>query len=171
MDKLNLIIGLLASAVTVLGFASGVFQRAWKAILRTGRESESSPLYKIPRTTVRVLVTGERSCWWHMGKAGDAPTMQVVARFTVTNITRYNIRLPLGKIRKPRILGYCTVKNVDSPLHGQYAIPPGATTEVSLDFWISPPMRKEGEDLVGDLAVVDQFGNEHWLRKVRFIYG
>jgi hypothetical protein len=43
-----------------------------------------------------------------------------------------------------------------------------ATTEASADFWIRPPVRKEGQALKATIASIDQFGNEHQVKNVVF---
>lgn len=44
---------------------------------------------------------------------------------------------------------------------GKDFIPPGATAEVCADFWITPPIKKEGEDLILRVTLFDQYGNQH----------
>jgi hypothetical protein len=53
-------------------------------------------------------------------------------------------------------------------MFGHYSIPPGATTELSADFWVTPPICKEGEDFKAAVSVVDQFGNEHKVKGIVF---
>ncbi len=105
-----------------------------------------------------------------MGSEGGKPAMQVVGRFHVTNITKYKVILAAVKMKKPRHLGSVTVKDSESNYHGRYQIPPGGFTDMSFDFWINPPFKKEGESFTADIAVLDQFGNEHWIKNVHFIY-
>jgi hypothetical protein len=33
-----------------------------------------------------------------------------------------------------------------------------------------PPERRKGEPFRADIAIIDQFGNEHWLKKVDLEY-
>ena len=35
---------------------------------------------------------------------------------------------------------------------------------------MQPPLRDKGQSFVADVAILDQFNNRHWLRKVRFEY-
>lgn len=55
-----------------------------------------------------------------------------------------------------------------SSYHGSYPIPPHATTELQADFWIHPPIRKEGRDLKVDIVFVDQYGQERTIRNTVF---
>jgi hypothetical protein len=94
--------------------------------------------------------------------------MQVVGEFLITNITRLNIIVPVVKLRKPKVLGFVTVRAVDSNVHGQFSIPPGHMTDLKFLLWITPPVKRPGETLKVDVALVDQFGNEHWMKDVEF---
>ena len=105
-----------------------------------------------------------------MGSMSGKPAMQIVGRFNVTNITKYGVILSAVKMKKPRYMGNVMVKDSMSKLHGMYQIPPAGYTDMSFDFWIIPAFKKQGESFVADIAVLDQFGNEHWIKKVRFNY-
>jgi hypothetical protein len=126
---------------------------------------------EIPEKTIIIAPNSNpRNTWWHMGSSAGKPAMQVVGRFKITNITIYSIFLCAAKMRKPRLLGHVSVKDSKSQYHGFYEIPPTGITDVSFDFWIIPPFRKEGEQFTTDVAIVDQFGNEHWIKGITFIY-
>jgi len=55
-------------------------------------------------------------------------------------------------------------------IYGSYMIPDGATTDLSNDFWIIPPYKEKGQAFAADIAILDQFGNEHWIKNVEFPY-
>ena len=105
-----------------------------------------------------------------MGSSGGQPAMQIACHFRATNIAKYDVLLVTAKIRKPPTFGMVFTKDVESAYHGDYLIPPGDTTEISVDFWVIPPVQDKGEDFVANIAILDQFGNEHHIRKVRFKY-
>jgi hypothetical protein len=127
--------------------------------------------YKIPKKTIIIIpLPREKSSWWHMGSSSGKPAMQVVGHFKVTNITKYNILLTAAKMRKPKLLGHILVKDTESQYHGSYPIPGGATTDMTIDFWIMPPVREKGATFITDIAILDQFANEHWIKKVEFEY-
>ena len=62
------------------------------------------------------------------------------------------------------------IVHADSVHPSKHIIPPGTTTEVHSDFWLTPPVKKERETVRVDIALVDQFGNEHWVKGVEFKY-
>ncbi|MFA4888769.1 MAG: hypothetical protein WC628_04260 [Candidatus Omnitrophota bacterium] len=131
----------------------------------------SKVVFEIPKKTINIVDKPHRkACWWHMGSSGDKPAMQISAKFFVTNITKYNILLTSAKMKKPKALGAVMVKDVDSNYHGGYSIPPGVTTDLDIDFWIMPPFINQNELFRADIAVIDQFGNDHWIKKVEFPY-
>jgi len=127
--------------------------------------------YTIPKKTVVFTpLPGPKTAWWHMGSSAGKPSMQVSSRFRVTNITKGNILLVVAKMKKPNILGHVMVQDMNSNYFGSYPIPPGGSTEMSFDFWIIPPIKKEGENFYADIAILDQFNNHHWMKKVEFLY-
>jgi len=127
--------------------------------------------YKIPKKSIVILPTPySNDIWWHMGSSSGKPGMQIVGRFKVTNITKYNILLVAAKMKKPRILGHVDVKDSKSNYHGSNMIPDGATTDMGFSFWIMPPVKKEKENFKADVAIIDQFGNEHWIKDIEFHY-
>ena len=136
-----------------------------------GGRGKSNVQTVIPKKTVIVPPNpNPHSTWWHMGSSAGSPAMQVVGRFKVTNITKYNIFLCTAKMRKPKLFGHVSVKDSKSQYHGFYEIPPTGITDLSFDFWIIPPFKKEGEAFTADVAIIDQFGNEHWIKGIDFIY-
>jgi hypothetical protein len=135
------------------------------------RDQARSATFEIPNKTVILVPDGSpRSLWWHMGAKGSDPIMQVVGEFKVTNITRYQVLVVSAKLKKPRTFGMVFVRRQGSNLHGEYPLPPGSTTDLSFRFWVAPPVVQAGEDFVASVAVIDQFGNDHWLKRLRFKY-
>lgn len=142
-----------------------------EAVASTANAADAPTVSSVPqRTIVPLPKPDQRSCWWHMGESGDNPIMQVVGRYTVTNISGLPVLLTLAKMKSPELLGHVSTRQVDGPYHGSYFIPPTATTSASFNFWIDPPIKNEGEVFSSTVALVDQFGNGHTLGTVRFLY-
>lgn len=168
-NTINLIIGIAAGALTIFAYFKGFFGWLLRNIKNLFKPSGST--YDIPKKTLVLLPKASPNMtWWHMGSSGGKPAMQVVGKLTVTNITKYNILLTLVKMKKPRILGHVMCRKVDANIYGSYMIPGGATTDLSYDFWIIPPFKEKGESFNADIAVLDQFGNQHWVKSVKFPY-
>lgn len=160
------LIGAIAAIVTILGgvlatfeWGRGLLARAWHFVTRY------KP--KVPRETIRILPQ-MRGCWWGNGSVAGKPAMQVVGRWHVTNITGDNVRLLGARILKPKTEGHVLTRHPHENIFGSYPILPGETTEVDSDFWVIPPMRKEGEDLKVSVVLIDQYGNEHKIKNVVF---
>ena len=51
-----------------------------------------------------------------------------------------------------------------------HSIPMGGLSELSFDFFVQPPVKEEGILFKADVAIIDQFGNEHWLKGLEFPY-
>jgi hypothetical protein len=63
---------------------------------------------------------------------------------------------------------YAVGEGLGVPLRGPYYIPSKATTGVRVGFVYAEPERTEPGEFVADIALVDQLGNHHWLRGLRF---
>ena len=122
---------------------------------------------KVPRETVRLIPQYHHN-WWSLGSLKGEPAMQVVCDWYITNISDVDVVICGVSLRKPKTIGHIFVRHPDRNIYGSYSIPPGCTTEVRADFWIQPPICKEDEPLVVDVDFMDQFGNSHRVRKVKF---
>jgi hypothetical protein len=129
-----------------------------------GGKVKSDVQFDIPKKTIIVTpVPGHFNTWWHMGSWSGSPAMQVVGDFNVTNITKYNIFLCAAKMKKTKQLGHVTVKEFNE-------IPPMRDSALRFHFFVFPPLKKEGENFTTDVAIIDQFGNEHWIKGIDFVY-
>lgn len=175
LTNANLWIGIIAGILTILGIFSGFFKWVWGKI--QGLICPDPNMPRIPHKTIRIILRPGEPASWFMGKRNlgkntdeTEPFMQMVVKFTATNITNYGIMLPLAKMKKPKILGTTSIM---IPGHGAPTafgkIPKGTTAVVTLNLG-NPPFKSQGEDFVADVAAVDQFGNEHWVKKVKFQY-
>lgn len=169
MDKLSLIIGIIVGALTIFGYLKGFFSWIFEKVINLFKPSDA--IHNIPRKTLVLLPKANpNSTWWHMGGIGGEPAMQIVGHFTVTNISKFSILPTLVKMKKPKILGHVMCKKMDENIYGGYMIPEGGTTDLSYDFWITPPIKEKDESFKANIAFVDQFGNEHWVKGVEFPY-
>jgi hypothetical protein len=170
ITTLGVIVPIIVGLITILGTLTGAFKWLWLKIVHLFKGSEELALRIPKKTLVMVPVPGHGAYWWHMGSLAEKPAMQIVGHYTITNVTKLGIVPTVAKLKKPRSLGHVMVREITSQMHGSFVIPPSATTDLQFDFWIVPPVRKEGEPFVADVAVLDQFGNEHWLRRIEFVY-
>jgi hypothetical protein len=169
MERWALIISVVANVLIIIGSVTGAFRKAWRW-LRSKRIPGQNAI-AIPTRTLRIVPQARpNALWWHMGSRGDVPVMQVVGDFLVTNVTTLAVMVPAVRLRKPKTLGFATVRASDSNLHGQHPIPPGGSSDLRFVLWVEPPVRKKGEIFRADIALVDQFGNEHWLKNLEFEY-
>jgi hypothetical protein len=129
----------------------------------------------VPDKTLQLAPMPERNCWWAMGKRGDDPTMQIVGRMFVTNTSQTVVRIPQAELRygflgRRRVSGLPSVnRSADDNVHGMYDIEPGDTRTMAFDFWVFPPVVGEKEAFVAhSIRFMDQFGNKHRVRRVRF---
>ena len=156
----------LAALVTAL---SGLF-----AFLRWGKGFGASMSRKlrarrtnaVPSKTILIVPHQYRKPWWHMGAEAGNPAMQITCDLYVTNITEREIHLVGARLRNPDDEG--TVHALGGGVVA--TIPAGGTAEVMTDFWVNPAVLEKGRELRADVALRDQYGNEHWIKGVRFEY-
>lgn len=123
----------------------------------------------IPKKTLIVLPgIGHGHNRWHQGSISDKPAMQIAGQLRVTNITTYNIH-PTVKLKEPTSISMITIfigyRNTREDI-----IPAKTTVDLMFNCFIEIPTKKAGETFVSNVAVVDQFGNEHWIKKISFQY-
>ena len=104
-----------------------------------------------------------------MGRTGDQkPAMQITSYWYVTNTTDRPVNILNAYIKKPFTQGHVLTKDVHSEYHGSYPIPPFATTDLHADFWITPPICKEGKNINVDIVFVDQYGQRRTIKNIIF---
>lgn len=96
--------------------------------------------------------------------------MQIVCRWYVTNLVDREIQVLAARILRPETTGMVATQHPSGNIFGQYPILPGATTELSANFWIKPPVRERGQEFKATVVFVDQFGNERRVKNVIFRY-
>lgn len=126
--------------------------------------SRSEP--KLPRKTIEAIPK-ERSAWWSSGSIKKKPAMHVVSDWFITNISGQDVLICGVKVRKPKVGGNILVRHPRQNIYGTYGIPPMFTTDARISFWVQPPIRKEGEELVAKFELIDQLGNVHRTKKVK----
>ena len=120
---------------------------------------------------VLIPVSRSNALWWHMGSTGDQPAMQIVGDLNVTNICKYNVVVMGAKLPRPKAIGHAMVRAHDSNVYGsEHHIPQGGISDLRFDFFLQPPVSEAGKPFKADVAIIDQFGNEHWLKGLEFPY-
>lgn len=130
----------------------------------------------VPKETLRIATKPEGNCWWHMGRRGEDPTMQIVGSVFVTNISSRPVRIPqaelgYGLLGRKRVHGMIMVaRSMRENMYGIYDIPPNETRDSHFDFWVYPPVAKLGEPFTArSVALMDQFGNRHEVKRLIFV--
>lgn len=140
-----------------------------------------SVLFHKNKKVGRVYLVREarfNATWWHAGTfQGSTKRMQIVGDYHVTNGFDQDIHLPSAKLKTRKLFrattvtdGQVLVKDLGSVYSGDYPIPAGAKTTLRFTFSDVPMLQQEGMDLIADVAIIDQFANEHWIKRVRFMY-
>ena len=141
------------AAVTALGLLSSLI-----ALEVRGRSSPTRS-DRAPRRSLKIVARTDR-LRWSSGSTSGRPAMQVVGEWFVTNILpEAPTRLLQVRLRRPDVVG--SLGEMDP-------IAPSQAIETRTIHWIEPPICEAKEDLVTDVEFVDQFGNVHRLRQVRF---
>ena len=130
------LIGALAGAIGLAGTVWAGLRRGWRLLSWAGRLLPRSGRL-VPSKTIQLVEHSVRP-WWHMGSSNNEPAMQIVCRWYVTNLVDREMRILAARILRPETRGMVSTKHPSGNNFGQYPILPGATTELSADFWIKP---------------------------------
>lgn len=121
-----------------------------------------------PAKTMFVLPV-DSDTWWHLGSRGGLPAMQIVATFRVTNVSDWPVHIHTALLKTPAwTANHVLMSWPEGHRASIFPIPPRATVVVMCDFWVQPPTLTPGTPLTSDIALVDQFGNEHWCPGIVF---
>ena len=161
---------LVKAAAAVGGFIKFLLWAYAKLKKRKKHEAFSAPT-----ETLRLGSNPKGACWWHMGKKGDEPIMQIVGGLFATNIASvpariFQVELQYGFLGRKRTAGMVFVsRSWRASMYGMYDIPPGETRSVRFDFGVYPPVEKpENPFTARAIVLIDQFGNRHKLKRVSF---
>lgn len=123
------------------------------------------------RTMILIPVANQNSLWWHMGAVGDQPAMQIVGDLNITNVSKGDVFVMGAKLKKPKAIGHAMVRAQGSNSYGsKNIIPEGGVSDLRFDFFVQPPVSELNQSFKADVAIIDQFGNEHWLKGLEFPY-
>lgn len=165
-------VGVVVGILTILGTLFGWFGKLWSWTVSLFKGKPIAGTIEIPpKTMILIPVARDNALWWHMGSMGDQPAMQIVGDLNVTNISKYGVYVMGAKLRKPKAVGHAFVRAQGSDMYDTKSIiPEGGVTDLRFDFFVQPPVRNKGEPFTADVAIIDQFGNEHWLKGLEFRY-
>jgi hypothetical protein len=160
-------LGKLASAIGI----------AFHGLVKLLRRAPATP-DGVPSKTVAIVQQPRiNALWWSEGSMGDRPMLQVVGDFNITNVWSNDIKLAGALLRYKRwfvltrtIRGESSVKDLQSVYSGTYHIPPNQMTWLRVSFHFIPRdgMPRGVAVLKASVAVIDQFGNHHWTKRLSF---
>jgi hypothetical protein len=156
--------GVIAGTVRFLFWAFDEWQKR--------KKSEG---FVVPTVTLQLTELPEGNCWWHMGKKGDEPVMQVVGSMLVTNIATIPVRITRAELRygffgRKRVVGMVMVsRQLRENIYGMYDIASHETRKLEFDFWVYPPVASLTEAFIPyQVKFFDQFGNSHSVKHLAF---
>ena len=166
------VVGLILGLLAIIAIIFGWFGKAWRWVFSLFRPKAPVGIIEVPsKTMVLIPVAHQNALWWCMGAMGDQPMMQIVGDLNVTNISKYGVHVMGAKLRKPRAVGHANVRAQDSNTCSQaHIIPQGGVSHLRFEFFVQPPVCDKGKLFKADVAIIDQFGNEHGLKGLEFPY-
>lgn len=172
LQSAQIVVGIVVSLLAMLGTFFGWFGKAWRWATALFRPAPLVGVIDVPRKTVILIpISRQNALWWHMGSMGDQPAMQIVGDLNVTNISKYGVYVMGARLRKPKAVGHVLVRAHDSNMYStKHIIPQGGVSDLRFDFFVQPPVCEKGKPFKADVAIIDQFGNEHWLKALEFPY-
>lgn len=152
-------------------FQKSKYGNKLKLIKNFFRPTPSSLVSEVPQKTL-ILSRNARSnaFWWHLGSSVDQQEMQIVGDVTVTNICKHPTYVTAAKLKKPKLLRRGHFNDLVSEYSGGYMIPTGTKIDLRFHFRVKPPVGEKGQSFKADIAIIDLFGNEHWIKGVEFPY-
>ncbi len=151
-------------------------------------------IFSFPSRKKKFHVVQRHKGWWHLGSVDKKPATQLCADFCVTNtddkpiilltarITRFICnnekakwlrKIQLFFINKFRFLqktydGLVLYRDFYGSTYGKEPIPPSGTTDARIDFFIEPPICKEGEEIIATIILRDQYNNKYIEKNISF---
>ena len=137
---------------------------------------------KIPKQTLMLLpVTRPFPLRWQLAQSGTRQGMYFSGSLQATNTSNYNIHVSGIKLLSPSNVELEEVDwtvaedlnwNAATPKTESYRskrlIPVGRLWEVGFECFVTPVTGTPGQTLSAEIAILDQFGNEHVLRDLQF---
>jgi hypothetical protein len=172
LESISTIVTIGVGILTALGVVFGWFGKVWRWGISFFKPKPPVGTIEIPSKTLILLpISRQNALWWQMVLMGDQPAMQINGALNATNISEYGIVVVGAKLRKPKAIGHVLVSSHDSYMcSSKQVIQKGAVSGLSFDFLIQPPVCKKNKSFKADVAIIDQFGNEHWLKGLVFQY-
>ena len=172
LQSAQIAVAVLVGALAILGTVFGWFAKAASWLVSLFKAKPSPALIDIPtKTMILVPVSRQNALWWHMGSMAGQPAMQIVGDLNITNVSKYGVVVMGARLRKPRAVGHAFVREQTSGTYSSKSVvPQGGISDLRFDFFVQPPVKREGDSFMGDVAIIDQFGNEHWLKGLEFRY-
>lgn len=172
LQSAQIAVAVVVGVLSILATMFGWFAKAWRWVTSLFSPTVSAGVIDIPKKTLILIpVSRQNALWWHMGSTGNQTVMQIVGDLNVTNISKYDVFVMGARLRKPKAVGHVLVHAHDSDMYdSKHMIPQGAISDLRFDLFVQPPVREKGKPFKADVAIVDQFGNEHWLKGLEFSY-
>jgi len=140
------------------------FREAFTGLLRWPFKKRESLAPSEHRVELMITPGFHYHCFWAEASNGVKPMMQVACKLNVANTGPTDIfQIVDAYIEKPRTRA-ATPLHMERPYGGRLA------HQVSLIFFVDPPVRKSGEPFACDITLIDQFAKQHTIKGVNFIH-
>lgn len=125
-------------------------------------------LFTKPVATLK-LVPQYNQNRWSPGSLRGMPITHLVCSLYVSNVSNVNVFVCRAMLRKRKVEGSVFVRRSDRDIYGSYPIPPGHTTEMSIDFVVPLIICKKNKPYNSSVDVIDQFENKHRVHNIKFL--
>lgn len=171
-ESAKIAIAIVLGVLAILGMLFGGIGKARRWASSFSNRKQFADLLEVPKETMVLLpVSSQSALWWHMGSLGEQPVMQIVGNLYATNISKHDVIVMGAKLRKPKAVGHTMAGAHNSnTYHQHHRIPQSGISDLHFEFYVQPPVSEKDEPLKADVAIIDQFGNEHWLNGLEFPY-
>ena len=172
LSNLQIVLGVVVALLTILSIIFGWIGKIWRWASSLWKAKPSVGGIDVPtKTVILIPMARPNALWWSLGSMGEQPLMQIVGDLNVTNISKHGVVLMVARLRKPKATGHVMIQRHNSSEYSTMdGIPAGAVSELRFSFYVQPPVCKTGKTFKADVAIIDQFNNEHWLNGLEFPY-
>ncbi len=151
----------------IVGWFSGLFRWIFNRI-KIWYQNKKAPINRIPKQTLKI-VPRPFSARWSVGKENGKSIVHLAIDFYITNIYTSNVKVLDAYLKKEKVhTRIVSVRHPHSNIHGRYPILPGETTESIVSFTIDSKKVSGDRPYFSDIVLVDQFGNQHLVKKIEF---
>lgn len=153
--------------LAIIGWLTGLFKLLYRLLLTRIKNLKNQE--DVPKQTIRVVVD-PYSARWNRGTSKGKPVIFLHVDLNITNICReWDIQILDAYLSKQKVhTRIVSIRHPNGNIYGRYPILRGRSSLASVSFTLDQIKVKDNKILYEDVVLLDQFGNEYVLKKIKF---